>query len=117
MIAVGDETNSALLERAFLQSLCAIDARARSQASSALTLAKYVWWDQDNQIVFEALNQLSLDLSPLQLREQLPAQATRMGFPEVIWTNYFPPNETVAANIQLIIDQLVAACPPPAVRE
>lgn len=108
---MGDETNSALLERDFLQSLCALDSRARREANSAFRLANYVWFDPDNQIVFEALNRLSCDLSAFQLREQLPAQATRMGFPEVIWENYLPANEVIDRNIHLIIDQLLTVRP------
>jgi len=106
---VGDETNSAILERAFLQSLCALDGPGRREANLALKLANYIWCDPDNQIVFEALNRLSCKLTAPQLRDQLPAQVTRMGFPVIIWENYLPTDRTVDQNIHLIIDQLLAA--------
>jgi hypothetical protein len=53
-------------------------------------LIRYAWKEQDNRVVFDCLKRLTSakNIMPSQLREQLPAQATRMGFPDVKWENY-----------------------------
>ena len=54
-------------------------------------LRGYAWRDEEHRVVFEALARVrSNDAVPL--REQLPAHATRMGFPDVEWNLYFEPN-------------------------
>ncbi len=51
-------------------------------------LSNHVWQDAEHRVVFEAIQRLSSS-DPKLLQEQLPAQATRMGFPDVSWDNYF----------------------------
>jgi hypothetical protein len=56
-------------------------------------LSAYEWQGDENRVVFEALERLP-GRSFSQLREQLPAQATRMGFPDVNWQKYFTLEES-----------------------
>ena len=51
-------------------------------------LHSHRWQDPEHRIVYEALAGVRV-FDILSLREQLPAQATRMGFPDVDWTLYF----------------------------
>ena len=58
-------------------------------------------------MVFESLCALSSSLTPAQLREQLPAQATRLGFPDVAWENYLTRDNVDADDIPSLIEQLL----------
>jgi hypothetical protein len=84
------------LERKILRVLCCertdtsppADPNARSRNGAIAELSSHKWRDAEHRIVFEALARLpSRDASELQ--HQLPAQATRMGFPDVQWATYF----------------------------
>src|SRR5277367_1010922 len=78
------------LERETLRALCIrASANARHQ-DTMRDLSNHVWQDAEHRVVFEAIQRLSSS-DPKLLREQLPAQATRMGFPDVSWENYFSP--------------------------
>jgi hypothetical protein len=59
--------------------------------------------------VFESLARLASGLTPAELREQLPAQATRMGFPDMSWENYLGHSETSERDIHEMVEQLLAA--------
>ncbi|MFZ0583224.1 MAG: hypothetical protein WA690_13265 [Candidatus Acidiferrales bacterium] len=84
------------LERKTLRALCRerldgparadLDAQSRAAAVSELLL--HNWQDAEHRIVFEALARLP-GRDAAELRRQLPAQATRMGFPDVQWETYF----------------------------
>lgn len=84
------------LERKILRALCRerIDSSARadldgqSRASAVSRLLSYKWQDPEHRIVFQALARLP-GRDAAELRRQLPAQATRMGFPDVQWETYF----------------------------
>jgi hypothetical protein len=95
------------LELALLRWLClSADLNdARSQALSALQ--RYKWRDEDHRIVFAALNKVpERDKRPL--REQLPAIATRMGFPDIAWEDYFAVSAPITAEEILAILQKLA---------
>lgn len=51
-------------------------------------LRGYAWRDEEHRVVFEALAR-ARNVHLIPLREQLPAHATRMGFPDVDWPLYF----------------------------
>lgn len=78
------------LEREILQLLCNLPdgppERARSHA--LCNLVAHEWKDGDHRVVFNALRR-SPGRDPKSLREELPAEATRLGFPDVDWTEYF----------------------------
>ena len=105
------------LESRILRALCstpsALDSPGTHQASSgATTLAKlgeHRWQHPEHRVVFEALTLLQ-GRNATELRGQLPAQATRMGFPDVDWDQYFAASTDDAA-IETLVAELLAAPP------
>jgi hypothetical protein len=85
----------------------ASDSGGLTISDAKALLEKYAWRDPDNRVVFESLCGLSCRLSPGQLREQLPAQATRLGFPDVDWENYLKPID-MASDVRVGISELLA---------
>jgi|HubBroStandDraft_1064217.scaffolds.fasta_scaffold04626_10 hypothetical protein len=83
------------LERDLLSALCQSEAPAELSSQVLPDLQNYPWQGLDHQTVFEALLHIGSARSP-SLREQLAAHATRMGFPDINWNEYF--EESVAAN-------------------
>ncbi|MFZ0883394.1 MAG: hypothetical protein WAN14_08350 [Candidatus Acidiferrales bacterium] len=93
------------LERKILRALCRehanssapADLDAQSRASAVAELSSHKWQDAEHRIVFEALARLP-GRDAAQVRGQLPAQATRMGFPDVQWEAYFASETPDAAR-------------------
>ena len=78
----------AFLELALLRWLCFSAALDDDRSRALSVLQRYKWRDEDHAIVFDALQRVpSRDKRPV--REQLPAIATRMGFPDIAWEDYF----------------------------
>jgi hypothetical protein len=98
------------LESRILRALCSNpSSRTDNSAARAIILARlrpHLWQDSEHRVVFEALTALP-GRDATELREQLPAQATRMGFPDVNWENYFA---SVAADsaIESLVAELLA---------
>lgn len=97
-------------ERALLRRLC--ETGVASITPDALDLlTRYSWAAPDHRIIFEALVRLSSVPSGT-LRDRLPAEATRMGFPDVAWDKFFTspeiPFDSHCATSKLI-DDLIAA--------
>jgi hypothetical protein len=105
------------LESRILRALCstpsALDSSGTRHASTcAVILAKlgeHRWQHPEHRVVFEALALLQRR-NATELREQLPAQATRMGFPDVNWDQYFTAS-TDKATIETLVAELLAASP------
>ena len=80
------------LESRILRALCSNPSSGTDNpAARAIILTQlhpHRWQDSEHRVVFEALTALP-GRDATELREQLPAQATRMGFPDVNWENYF----------------------------
>jgi hypothetical protein len=72
-------------------------------------LAGYAWRDPDNRVVFETLCQVrnANTPGPSELSEQLPAQATRLGFPDVNWENYLGYAASDQRYIRDLVDELL----------
>jgi hypothetical protein len=77
-------------------------ALAAKRATILAQLRTHRWQDPEHRVVFEALTLLP-GHHATELREQLPAQATRMGFPDVNWEEYF-----AVATDDSAIESLVA---------
>ena len=75
-------------ERLALQFLCANPAASAAQKLKS-RLSSYKWRNADHSVVFEALTRLNFAATAAQLREQLPAQLTRLGFPDVNYEVFF----------------------------
>jgi hypothetical protein len=96
------------LERETLCALC-IRASANARRETVMReLSNHVWQDAEHRVVFEAIQRLSSS-DPKLLREQLPAQTTRMGFPDVNWENYFTPAREADGDFDAIVRELLAA--------
>jgi hypothetical protein len=96
------------LERQVLKALCsgAGDVDNRDRLASELTA--YRWQDPDHKVVYEALRAIR-SRDPKTRRDELPAQVTRMGFPDVDWRLYFEPEHQLETDLQDLIRRLRAA--------
>jgi len=93
------------------ETICALCIRASLNAQHLTTmreLSNHIWQDAEHRVVFEAIQRLSSS-DPKLLREQLPAQATRMGFPDVSWENYFSPTPKHEKDFEVLVRELLAA--------
>ena len=96
------------LERETLCALC-IRASMNAQHPTAMReLSNHIWQDAEHRVVFEAIQRLSSS-DPKLLREQLPAQATRMGFPDVGWENYFSPTSELKKDFEALVRELLTS--------
>jgi hypothetical protein len=99
------------LERSILRALCgSVDPRS-SLAALACELDAYVWQEVDHRVVYQALGKLQRS-DPQPLRQQLAVAATRMGFPDVDWDDYFMPGGIADADLPELVRQLVALTVP-----
>jgi hypothetical protein len=103
------------LESKILRALCnhpptSASPTPNDAATRAIILTKLLahhWQDPEHRVVFEALTALP-GRQASALREQLPAQATRMGFPDVNWDAYFATGPA-GAPIETLVTELLAA--------
>jgi hypothetical protein len=93
------------LERRILQALCVGADPPDDWEMLAGRLAEYRWLDSDHKVVFEALRAIK-SRDPKTRRDELPAQATRMGFPDVDWKTYFAPDEGPGSDLEDLIRRL-----------
>jgi hypothetical protein len=76
------------LECDILRAICASSYLAAERGRLLKELTSHTWRDAEHRVVYEALlRTLSRDTDAL--RSELPATTTRMGFPDVDWTEYF----------------------------
>jgi hypothetical protein len=75
-------------ERDLLRRLCQSGGVRAVASEGRRTLRRYCWVGRDHQTIFEALVRLAA-VPASSLRERLPAEATRMGFPDIRWDAYF----------------------------
>jgi hypothetical protein len=97
----------AALEAKILRALCSEPATSTDRANTLARLNKHHWQGPEHRVVFEALTLLP-NRELKELREQLPAQATRMGFPDVAWEEYFAP-EIQNTDPEVLLKELQAA--------
>ena len=71
----------------------------------ARELANHEWRAPEHRVVYEALGRIGYH-DPETIREQLPAQATRMGFPEVDWKAYFEPGRERPEDLAELVREL-----------
>jgi hypothetical protein len=96
------------LERGTLRALCIRASVNARHETTMRDLSNHVWQDAEHRVVFEAIQRLSSS-DPKLLREQLPAQTTRMGFPDVNWENYFLPAGQAEDDFDALVRDLLAA--------
>jgi len=70
-------------------------------------LKDYRWHHPEHKVIFDALTRIRThDFRAMQA--QLPAQTTRMGFPDVDWAIYLSGAKTPAPKIKRLVEKLKA---------
>lgn len=72
-----------------LRTLCR-DGLKSVSSGDVRELVGHSWVSPDHRVVFDALSRLA-NIPAAALEHQLPAEATRMGFPDIAWEKYFEP--------------------------
>jgi hypothetical protein len=106
----GNATEILHTEQLILKFLCASPAAGTAQDLKS-SLASYKWHTHDHSVVFEALQRLSSASTPAQLREQLPAQLTRMGFPDVNYEIFFEGEIPEVNELPALVKTLLRVAP------
>jgi len=96
------------MERQILQALCGNSVSGAGRERIISLLATHFWSNPEHKVVYDALRALRTT-DPDARREQLPAQATRMGFPDVDWQNYLTPHPGNEADLGALIEMLKKA--------
>lgn len=102
------------LERSILRSLCntALTLQVWNEVTRALN--EYRWVDVEHGLVYAAIRRFRCP-GPRILREQLAAEATRMGFPDIDWHTYFSTRgqHSAARSANQILGQVKRLVRPP----
>jgi hypothetical protein len=96
------------LERQVLRALSAGIGTPAVWIQLADHLSGHRWQDPDHKVVYEALRAIR-SCDPKVRRDELPAQITRMGFPDLDLSLYFGSGESSVAEIEGLIGRLKAA--------
>ena len=98
------------LEYRVLGALCCSveDASSAGNETAMRALADYDWRKPEHRVVYEALARI-LRTPAVSAAEQLPAVATRMGFPDVNWELYLRPVEGIERDVHALIAELKGA--------
>ena len=97
------------LERKILRAICREPGTNREVRDAAIKdLRAYRWRGAENRIVYDTVTK-TLKSSDVSAAEQLPAQATRMGFPDVSWELYLRTGELAETDIPGLLRKLKAA--------
>jgi hypothetical protein len=101
------------LEREILQALCSSPHLNSERGRLLAALSSHGWRDAEHRVIYEALLRLPSREGGA-LRLELPATATRMGFPDIEWANYFGPGVHLqSAEVENRIYALPATQTPP----
>lgn len=98
------------IERKVLRALCGIRIDFADWNRLADRLISYPWRSPEHKVVYDALRAIKRNAADTR-RDELPAQATRMGFPDVDWTEYFVVELSDSADIDRLIGGLMALGP------
>lgn len=96
------------LELAILSTLCAHTTSKSERQYAFQELAGYVWSEADRAVAYEAITRVGSH-DPKNWREELPAQTTRMGFPDLDWTVYLTPRAGAQASLEELVGKLKEA--------
>ena len=100
-----DEKNLAAVERAVLQCLCQGTPQGSVKPAGRRFLEQYSWSILTHRIIFEGLMSLMTD-DPETLRQQLPAQLTRRGFPDVDLELFDSPHKLTKDEAEKLMKKL-----------
>jgi hypothetical protein len=105
MPTANDPISATQIERDILRTLCAVAIDPSRWRGLVNQLSDYEWKDPEHKVVFDALRQIKSD-DAHRRRQELPAQVTRMGFPDVNWEKYLDADVLPNVQIQALIDRL-----------
>ena len=110
-------TDTAIIaaERLVLRALSTRRMDRRVWCETDRKLAAYSWREPDQAVIYEAIVR-ARSRDPEHWREQLAAQATRMGFPDLDWESFLrpPPIGVCEPNLDELIRELELATDPTA---
>lgn len=95
------------IERDVLRSLCSGVADFETWKRAFARLATHEWRDPEHKVIYDALGAIRSTNSKTR-RGELPAQVTRMGFPDVDFGKYFDADGLPVAPIDQLIDRLLS---------
>jgi len=75
------------LERILLRAICRQTLNSKTWEHMLSELSRYQWRDPDHAVVYAAIVKAG-NSGAADWRSHLPAQTTRMGFPDMDWTIY-----------------------------
>lgn len=93
------------VERAILRALCTDSLPAPVRDSANDCLRGYEWRDEEHWVVYQALQRLH-GRQRISVREELPASAAKLAFPDVSWPNYFGGEEVDKDGIEQLFREL-----------
>jgi hypothetical protein len=96
------------IERRILRALCQCADADTAREQPSHELEDYRWHEPEHRVVYEALKAVG-GRSGKPLREQLAAEAVRMGFPDVDWAAYFEAADPATAGLPELLRELKAA--------
>ena len=93
------------LERDILRSLCASDFDRATWKRMLARLSQHEWRDPEHTVIYHALGSIRGNDSAAR-RQELPAQVTRMGFPDVDFGKYLNSDDLPDVPLDRLIDRL-----------
>ncbi len=93
------------LELFVLRGLCAYPGGDEGYAKCVAGLASYSWRDAEHRVVYEALVRIRFLPQALR-RAELPAEVTRMGFPDVDCSAYSEGKAIAPEKLSELINQI-----------
>lgn len=94
------------LERQLLRAMCSRRVSRERIIRATGQLANYAWLVPEHATVFEAIRR-AVRLNHPSWLKLLPAQATRMGFPDVEWAEYLATNSGEVSSLGELMSRLV----------
>jgi hypothetical protein len=102
MPSAGSSKTTVAIERTILRALCGSRLTSEDWYRFADRLTAYTWESPEHKVVYDALRAIKSNAAEAR-RDELPAQATRMGFPDVEWGEYFVVEQTDSAELDQLI--------------
>ena len=93
------------IERQILRALCSGPARTKID-HFVHKLLNYSWREPEHATVFQAIQSLAAR-GRRSWREELPAETTRMGFPDVEWRRYFEEGDANGMPLPELVARLL----------
>lgn len=94
------------IESTLLRFLCSGEGATAWREQIRSELHGYGWTTPEHRVLYDAIGSIR-NQDPISLREQLPSQATRMGFPDIDWAHYLKSPELSERHIEAMVRELI----------